>query len=92
MKDYQKMADHSFDEAGRLKQYHSKHPVRMIVLQRIADQFEAGKDYTEKEVNQMIQERIVFSDPALIRRELIDYAFLHRERDCSRYWKNEKGC
>lgn len=89
MKDYNKMADHYFDQAGILKQYPSKKPLREIVLQRIAGRFEPGKDYTEKEINQMLKEQLAFSDVALIRRELIDYAFLNRERDGSRYWKKE---
>lgn len=87
MKDYRKMADNYFDETGLLKQFPAKKPVREIVLQRFADRFESGRDYSEKEVNQIIRERIAFSDIELIRRELIDHGFLNRERDGSRYWK-----
>ena len=90
MKDYNKIAENYFDENGMLKQYPSKKPVREIVLGRIAEKLELGKDYTEKEINQIIKEQIVFPDIELIRRELFDYAFLNRERDGSRYWKNEK--
>lgn len=89
MKDYNKMADNCMDDQGLLKQYPSKKPVREIVLGRIAEKFEYGKDYTEKEINQIIKEQIAFSNIELIRRELFDYAFLNRERDGSRYWKNE---
>lgn len=91
MKDYDKIADNYFDENGLLKQYPSKKPVREIVLARIAGKIEPGKDYTEKEINQIIRDQIAFSDIELIRRELFDYAFLNRERDGSRYWKNERG-
>lgn len=91
MKDYDKIADNYFDENGLLKQYPSKKPVREIVLGRIARKIEPGKDYTEKEINQIIRDQIAFSDIELIRRELFDYAFLNRERDGSRYWKNERG-
>lgn len=87
MKDYSKMADNYFDETGLLKQYPAKKPVREIVLQRFADLFESDRAYSEKEVNQIIRDRIAFSDIELIRRELIDHAFLNRERDGSRYWK-----
>lgn len=87
MKDYSKMADNYLDETGLLKQYPAKKPVREIVLQRFANLFESGRDYSEKEVNQIIRERIVFSDVELIRRELIEHGFLNRERDGSRYWK-----
>ena len=54
MKDYSKTAGNYFDETGRLKQYPAKKPVREIVLQRFADLFEHGRNYSEKEVNQMI--------------------------------------
>lgn len=87
MKDYSKMAEGFFDEAGRLKQYPAKKPIREFVLQRFAELFEPGRDYSEREVHQIIRERMAFSDIELIRRELIDYAFLRRERDGSRYWK-----
>ena len=87
MKDYSKTAGNYFDETGRLKQYPAKKPVREIVLQRFADLFEHGRNYSEKEVNQIIREQIAFSDIELIRRELIDHAFLNRERDGTRYWK-----
>ena len=90
MKDYKQLADHAFDEHGRLKQYPSKRCVRENVLGRMAERFVFGKDYTEKEVNQIIQAQIAFSDIELIRRELIENAFLCRERDGSRYWKNER--
>ena len=88
--DETRIADHYYDETGMLKQYPSKRPVRMIVLQRIADRFAHGKNCTEKEINQMIREQIAFLNIALIRRGLIDYAFLSWERDGSRYWKNKK--
>ena len=74
----------------RLKQYPSKKPVREIVLQSFADLFEYGRDYSEKEVNQIIREHIAFSDIELIRRELIEYAFLNQERNGSRYWRPQR--
>ena len=87
MKDQNVMADHHFDETGRLKQYPSRKPVRELVLRRIAQRFASGRDYSEKEVNQIIREQIVFSDIEMIRRELIEHGILSRERDGSRYWK-----
>lgn len=90
MKDYSKMADNYFDNTGLLKQYPAKKPVLEIVLQRFADLFVYGRDYSEKEVNQIIREHIAFSDIELIRRELIEYAFLNRERNGSRYWMPQR--
>ena len=54
--------------------------------------FQEEREYgmTDQEINQIIREQIAFSDIELIRRELFDYAYLNRERDGSRYWKNER--
>lgn len=90
MKDYNKIAENYYDQNGMLKQYPSKRPVREIVLARISEKFEVGKDYTEKEINQTIKEQIVFSDIEMIRRELFEYGFLDREHDGSRYWKKDR--
>ncbi len=79
-----------YDENGLLKQYPSKQPLRQLALYRIAEKFEAGKDYTQKEVTEIIRNCISFPDAETIRRELIDYKFMGRERDGSRYWKEEK--
>ena len=38
----------------------------------------------------MIKEQIAFSDIETIRRTLFDHGFLNRERDGSRYRKNER--
>lgn len=85
--EYIKKAERYFDDNGLLTQYPSKRPVREIVLERIAEKLVVDKDYTEKEVNRIIQEQISFSDIELIRRELYEYGFIGRERDGSRYWK-----
>ena len=68
-----------------------KKPVREIVLQRFANLFDSGRDYSEKEVNQIIREHIDFSDHELIRRELFMYHFMDRYRDGSQYWREVPG-
>ncbi|BBF44906.1 hypothetical protein lbkm_3645 [Lachnospiraceae bacterium KM106-2] len=78
-------------EDGLLKQYPSKKPLRMLALARIAEHFEMGRKYTEKEVNEIIRGSQTFSDHELIRRELFTYGFLGRLRDGSSYWREKKG-
>ena len=68
----------------KLKVFPSKEKRKIVVLTQIARQFEAGKRYTEKEVNQIIQE--IYADYVTIRRFLVDYGFLERTRDCKEYW------
>ena len=43
--------------------------------------------YTEKEVNIILKD--VYQDYVMIRRYLVDYGLLEREKDGSRYWKNK---
>ena len=46
--------------------------------------------YTEKEVNKIIKDEIVFCDIELIRREMYQYQFIGRLRDGSEYWIEDK--
>ncbi len=86
MQDYYKKIENYYDTEGKLIQYPSKRPMRIIALIKIAECFEENKKYTEKEVNEIIKSNIVFSDVELIRRELFQYKILGRLRDGSQYW------
>ncbi len=83
---YIRKAENFYDK-GKLISYPTKIPIRMIVLKRIAEKFEYGREYTEKEVNRIIAEQILFSDVALIRRELYQNRLINRLPDCSEYWR-----
>ncbi len=78
------------DEEGKIKQLPAKKEARLTVLAYLAEKFEAGRDYTEKEVNTIIDSWHTFGDYFLLRRELIDSALMQREPDGSRYWREEK--
>lgn len=84
---YQKKLENYYDSEGRLTQYPGKKPMRLIALTRIADSFEFGRKYTEKEVNALIAQNIAFSDIELIRREMFQMRLLGRLRDGSEYWR-----
>ncbi len=75
-----------YDSEGRLTQYPSKRPMRILALARIALKFDTASKYTEKEVNQIVRDSIAFSDIELIRREMYQYHFIDRLRDGSQYW------
>ena len=66
-----------FFEDGRLEMLPIKLKKRLYVLNFLARRFEAGHEYTEKEVNASILP--VFEDYCTIRRELVDYGFLERD-------------
>ena len=86
MEKYMEKLKRYYDSENKLLQYPSKRPMRMIALARIAEKFELEKKYTEKEVNEIINEAISFSDIELIRREMFQYKFIGRLRDGSEYW------
>ncbi|MDO7907452.1 DUF2087 domain-containing protein [Paenibacillus sp. JX-17] len=69
---------------GLLKTFKLKEKNRWIVLREIARRFEPGRTYTEPEANAVIQS--AFSDYVTVRRYLIEYGFIDREEDGSRYW------
>lgn len=75
-----------YNEAGKLTQYPSKKPIRVLALLKVAEDFEIGRIYTEKEVNEIIREHIAFSDHELIRREMYQYKLINRLPNGSQYW------
>lgn len=83
---YNKKLDNYYDSDGRLIQYPSKKPMRIIVLIKITEQIDANRKYTEKEINEIIRRNIAFTDIELIRREMYQYRFLGRLKDGSEYW------
>lgn len=83
---YHKKLNHYYDSDGRLIQYPSKRPMRILALIKIAEQIDASRKYTEKEINEIIRLSIAFHDIELIRREMYEYGFLGRLRDGSEYW------
>lgn len=74
------------DDNGRVKQLPSPNRTKIPVLDYLAGKFEKGRDYTEKEVNAVINEWHTFGDYFIMRRSLIDYGFLDRTPDGARYW------
>lgn len=76
------------DEQGRVVQLPKKQLKRKAVLAYLAEKFEQGRIYTEKEVNAICEDWHTFQDYFLIRRSLVDGGFLRREKDGSAYWRN----
>ena len=71
---------------GPLSVFPTKQKKKVIVLRHLVKRFEPRRDYTEKEVNEVL--RNAYSDYVTIRRYLIEYGFMDRVRDGSRYWVN----
>jgi hypothetical protein len=75
---------------GRITRWPEKFKDQPPLLAYLAAKFETGYSYTEKQVNEVLQEQIIFDDFATLRRGLIDFGFLGREPDGSRYWRIER--
>ena len=79
---YKKEVISHFFKYGRLTQIPTQRKKREIVLHEIAKQFEAGKTYGEKEVNEIIHR--FNEDYCTIRREMIACGIMMREKEI--YW------
>lgn len=73
------------DGTGRLIQWPSRHKVQRMAIALLAQRFEPGREYAEKEVNETLIDGHTFADWALLRRSLVDWGFMSRESDGSRY-------
>ena len=73
-----------FSPDGRLHTMPTKHLKRRFVLDRIAQRFEPGRTYAEREVDAVLKE--VHDDHAALRRYLVEDGFLTRENNV--YWRS----
>lgn len=72
---------------GRLAEFPVREKRKIIVLKHLAKRFEAGKRYTEKEVNEILKR--AYDDYVTLRRYMIEYGFMDRQKDGSSYWIKE---
>lgn len=74
---YRKKVLDSFFEYGKLKKIPSQRKKERIVLEEIAKDFEAGKEYSESEVNDIILK--YNDDYCAIRRDMISEGIMERK-------------
>lgn len=65
-----------FVENGRLVQLPAAHNKLLVVLAWLAEEFKPGETYPERQVNEILDKHA--SDPATLRRMLVDHQFLSR--------------
>jgi hypothetical protein len=73
----------SFFDGERLTQIPASEKKLLVIIQWLADKFEEGVQYTEKQVNEILSR--YHPDFATLRRELVDCKHLKREKGI--YWK-----
>ena len=75
------------DRAGRLISFPAKHKKKLSALWYLAGKIEDDRQYTESEINTVLDEWTLFHDPATLRRELYNKRLLDRTADCNGYRK-----
>ena len=68
----------AFFDGPRLRQIPASRKKRVIVLRRLLERFKPDRTYPEQEVNDLLRE--AHDDVATLRRELVDYGFMVRNR------------
>jgi DNA-binding MarR family transcriptional regulator len=82
--EYDKKVIKDYTDYRRLKHIPVQQKKLQSVLRWIIMEFKPGVTYTEREVNAIITQ--YHEDYARLRRELIDFGYLRRERGGSKYW------
>jgi len=77
------------DGDGRVKQMPSKYEKKLNVIYYLGSKFEIGSKLNESEVNEIIREWILFDDYVTMRRFLVDFKFLKRDKNGNEYEVNE---
>ena len=83
--DVRKVLKNFLNADGSLKQIPPMGNKLLIILNFIVDAFAFDTNYTEKEVNTILRRFHV--DTAALRRFLVDYKFMARESDGTKYWR-----
>jgi hypothetical protein len=74
------------NESGQLKQFPARQKLQIFSLFYLAEDFEHGRTYTEKEINAVLNRRHTFGDPPMLRRYLYQFGFIDRHKDGALYW------
>jgi hypothetical protein len=72
-----------FVEDGRIVLMPTRRAKRLVVLDEVAQVFQLGRTYPEREVNALLE--AFHPDVAALRRHLVDEQFL--SRDAGTYWR-----
>lgn len=84
---YRQKVLRNFFRRGQLIQIPAQYKKQLIILEKLAEEFEPDQRYTEKQVNQILLE--FHEDVASLRRMMIDHKLMARDKGI--YWRLEGG-
>jgi len=75
------------DQEGKVKIWPSRQKHKLLILDYLSSKFDLGKYYSEKEINEILNQYHSFEDHAILRMELFNSGYLSMTNDCSKYWR-----
>ena len=82
--------DRLINEFDEIMRWPKKLTDKESIINWLSTKFKLDKKYSEKEVNEILDNHHLFNDTPLLRRELISRKYLIRKDDGSIYWKAKK--
>jgi hypothetical protein len=77
------------DDAGKVTRWPKKKAEKLAVLEYLQGKIPRSTEFTEREINTLLDEWHLFHDFALLRRELYNNFLIDRTPDCRKYWVPE---
>ena len=75
------------NEFNKIIRWPKKLSDKDIIIKWLSMKFDFNIQYSEKQVNTILDKYHLFNDRNLLRRELISRKYLGRENDGSEYWR-----
>ena len=85
-KEKEEVLNRYFDSNNKLliKNFPAKEKRKIIIMQKLMEYFEPNRIYSEKEINENIKQ--YYDDFVSVRRHLIQYGFMDRDKEGKKYW------
>ena len=77
------------NDQGQIKDMPSRKKKKLMIFRYLAEKIDPSRGYSEKEINELLDEWAESKDHATLRRELYDHLLLHRAEDGTEYWREK---
>lgn len=79
-----------FDEEGRLVRWPGKRGLQELCLWFLWSKIPADREFTERQISELLNTLHLFGDAAMLRRDLFDFGLVQRTRDGREYRRIEQ--